>query len=76
VAGADEHAAGTAHGYDGHMTEKVWTAEKLESLTPEEQDAVFESSLVHDPADMPPEFLERIRERARRRLTDTQTPRQ
>jgi hypothetical protein len=58
------------------MAEKVWTAEKLESLTPEEQDAVFESSLVHDPADMPPEFLERIRERARRRLTDTQTPRQ
>ncbi len=62
--------------YDGHMAEKVWTAEKLESLTPEEQDAVFDSSLVHDPADVPPEFLERIRERARRRLADTQTPKQ
>lgn len=56
------------------MADKVWTAETLESLTPEEQDAVFESSLVHDPAEVPPEFLERIRERARRRLADTQTP--
>ena len=62
--------------YDGHMVEKVWTAEKLESLTPEEQDAIFQSSLVLDPADLPPEFLERVRERARRRLADTQTPKQ
>jgi len=58
------------------MAERVWTAEKLESLMPEEQDAVFESSLVDDPADVPPEFLERIRERARRRLAETQTPKQ
>lgn len=30
VAGAEKNAAGNAHGYDGHMAEEVWTAEKLE----------------------------------------------
>lgn len=55
------------------MADKVWTADQLGSLTPEEQATVFQSSLVHDPADLPAEFLERIRERARRRIADTET---
>ncbi len=52
------------------MTERVWTAEELERLTPAEQDAVFESSLVSDLAALPPEFVERVRSRTKKRIAD------
>ena len=55
------------------MTDKVWTAEELESLTPAEQDELFAASLIRDPARIPPDFLERIRQRARQRIADTET---
>lgn len=55
------------------MTDKVWTAAELERLTPAEQDEVFAASLIRDPATMPPDFLERVRERARRRIADNET---
>ena len=55
------------------MTDKVWTAEELESLTPAEQDELFAASLIRDPARMPQAFIERIRQRARQRIADTET---
>ncbi len=30
------------------MVEKVWTADELERLTPAEQDAIFDASVVND----------------------------
>lgn len=56
------------------MAKKIWTAAELEALTPSEQDEIFESSLVHDPADVPPEFLARVRDRARQRIAENETP--
>lgn len=55
------------------MTGKVWTAAELEDLTPAEQDELFAASLIRDPASMPPDFLEGIRQRARQRIADTGT---
>lgn len=45
-------------------------AEELERMTPAEQDALFESSLVTDLSKVPQEFLERVRNRARERTID------
>ena len=58
------------------MAEKVWTAEELEAMTPAEQDAIFEASLVTDLAEVPEEFLERVRSRTRRHIADTETRKQ
>ena len=58
------------------MADKVWTAEELEGMTPAEQDAIFESSLITDPAQVPEGFLERVRSRTRRRIRDTETRKQ
>lgn len=55
------------------MADKVWTAAELEGMTPAEQDELFAASLVHDPAEMPRDFLERVRQRARQRIADTET---
>ena len=52
------------------MSDKVWTAEELERLSPAEQDALFASSLTTDLGRVPPEFLERVRRRARERIGD------
>lgn len=54
------------------MSDKVWTAEELERMTPAEQDAVFESSIVTDLSRVPPEFLERVRDRAQKRIKDAE----
>lgn len=45
-------------------------------MTPAEQDAIFESSLITDPARVPEAFLERVRSRTRTRIADTETPKQ
>ncbi len=45
------------------MARRTWTAEELERLTPEEQDEVFEASIVRGLDEVPPEFLERVRSR-------------
>ena len=55
------------------MANTVWTAAELEGLTPAEQDQVLAASLIGDPATMPPDFLEGVRERARRRIADNET---
>ncbi len=40
------------------------SAAELERLSPAEQDAVFQASIVRDLSLVPPDFLARIRERA------------
>jgi len=51
------------------MTQKVWTAEEIEKLTPAEQDDLFDRSVVTDLSDVPPEFLARVKERLAERIT-------
>jgi hypothetical protein len=59
------------------MWQRVWTAEELERLTPAEQDAVFDASLVSDRDDVPAEFLARVRARLQERIAapDSADPR-
>ena len=54
------------------VADKIWTAEELEAMTPAEQDALFESSLTTDLSNLPESFLERIRQRMRSRIGDTE----
>ncbi len=56
------------------MARKIWTAAELEQMTPAEQDAVFEASIVRDLAEVPDGFLDRIRSRANDRITRLETP--
>ena len=49
--------------------ERVATAAELEQMTPAEQDAIFEASIVRDLTEVPEEFLERVRSRANDRIT-------
>jgi len=46
------------------MATKIWTAAELETMTPVEQDEVFDSSVTIDLGTIPPEFLDRVRQRA------------
>lgn len=45
------------------VARKAWTAEELEAMTPAEQDAAFDASLVTDLSTVPTAFLERVRAR-------------
>ncbi len=56
------------------MARKIWTAAELEQMTPSEQDTIFRASIVRDLAEVPDEFLERIRSRANERITELETP--
>jgi hypothetical protein len=40
-------------------------------MTPAQQDALFDASLVADLSTVPPEFLQRVRERLEQRITET-----
>lgn len=53
---------------------KVWSAEELERMTPAEQDAIFESSLIDRLDDVPPEFIERVRSRVQQRIFRSDAP--
>ena len=50
-------------------TRKVWTAAELEQMTPAERRALFESGIVWDLDDVPPEVAPLV-ERARARALD------
>jgi hypothetical protein len=50
--------------------ERIWTAEDLERLSPEERDRVVKASIVTDLSTLPPEFVERIRATGRRLLEE------
>lgn len=56
------------------MVDKIWTAEELERMTPTEQDELFEAHLVSDLDAVPAEFLDRVRARARERISKAETP--
>jgi hypothetical protein len=48
------------------MPRKLWTADELEKLSREEQQAVFDESIVTDLSEVPPEFLAAVRADAER----------
>jgi hypothetical protein len=50
------------------MGQRVWTAEEFERLSPTDQDALFEASLVSDLTAVPPEFLARVSARVQDRI--------
>ena len=56
------------------MARKVWTAEELERMTPAEQDAHFDASLVTNLSDVPEAFLDHLRERLEDRIAKRDTP--
>ncbi len=69
-AGPDDEATLTG------MAQKVWTAAELEQLSPAEQDAIFTAGIVRDLADVPPEFLARVRARLEDHIAGTESPAQ
>jgi len=50
------------------VAEKAWTAEEFERLSPAQQDAVFEQSIVTDLAAVPEKFLAHVRARVQQRI--------
>jgi hypothetical protein len=48
----------------------IWTAAELERMTPEEQQRLFEESLVTDLSQLDPDFLARIRAEGRALLEE------
>ena len=58
------------------MAQRVWTAVELEQLSPAEQDAIFAAGIVRDLADVPPEFLTRVRARLEDHIASTESPAQ
>ncbi len=64
----------TPGGTPASMTPKVWTADELERMSPAEQDAIFEASVVTDLNSVPAEFLERVRGRAQERIASADSP--
>jgi hypothetical protein len=52
---------------------KIVTAAELEQMTPAEQQAVFDASVVTDLSQVPPEFLSRIRSRLEQHIDQTES---
>lgn len=48
------------------MPRKLWTAAEMENLSREEQQAIFDESIVTDLSEVPPEFLAAVRADAER----------
>jgi hypothetical protein len=49
------------------------TAAELEQMTPAEQQAVFDASVVSDLSEVPPEFLSRVRSRLEQHIDQTES---
>lgn len=56
------------------MERKVWTAEELTALTPAERHEIFEASIFTDLAQVPEEFLARVRARIEARIAGEDMP--
>lgn len=56
------------------MAQKVWTAAELEQLSPDEQDAIFTAGIVRYLAEVPPEFLARVRALLEDHIAGTESP--
>lgn len=54
----------------GH--EKTWTAEELEKLSPEARNEIIRAGIVTDVDQVPPVFLERVRENVRDHIASTE----
>ena len=52
------------------MAPKVWTAAEIEKLTPAEQDALFDESIVSDLSKVPREFIAGVRARLGERIAN------
>lgn len=48
------------------MARKLWTAAEMEKLSREEQQAIFDESVVTDLSEVPPALLARVRADAER----------
>jgi hypothetical protein len=55
------------------VSRKVVTAAELEQMTPAEQQAVFDASVVSDLSEVPPEFLARVRSRLEQHIDQTES---
>jgi len=53
------------------MAQRVWLASELEAMRPAEQDELFNASVVTDLDSVPPQFLQRVRERLEHRIAGT-----
>jgi hypothetical protein len=51
---------------------KVWTADELLAMTPNERHAIVKASIVTDLDEVPPEFLERVRANIREHIAATE----
>ena len=58
------------------MAQNIWTAEEPERMTPAEQAAIFEASVLRNLDDIPKEFLARVRARFEAHLAGTESPAQ
>ena len=53
---------------------KVWTADELLAMTPNERHAIVKASIVTDLDEVPPEFLERVRANIREHIAANKPP--
>jgi hypothetical protein len=58
------------------VADKVWTADELEAMSPAEQDALFNESIVTDLDTVPGEFLARVRARLADLAAGAESPNQ
>lgn len=63
-------------GYADGIAQKVWTAAELKPLSPAEQDAIFAAGIVRDLANVPAEFIARVRTRLEEHIASTESPAQ
>ncbi|MFT7601645.1 MAG: hypothetical protein ACI8TP_004604 [Acidimicrobiales bacterium] len=54
-------------------TDRIWTAEELEALSPNERDAVIRSGFVTDPQKVPADLIERARAKTDARIAATES---
>jgi hypothetical protein len=50
---------------------KIWTADELLAMTPNERHAIVKAGIVTDLDQVPPEFLERVRTNIRQHIAGT-----
>ena len=60
--------------YSVAMGQRIWTAEEIEQLSPAEQDALFEASVVTSLDEVPEEFLAKVRQRFEQRAASVDAP--
>ncbi len=51
---------------------KIWTAEELLAMTPNERHEIVRAGIVTDLDEVPPEFLERVRANIREHIAATE----